>query len=35
MFESVDEKKGGMPWGVIAGLIAFAGLIAAGYFVVT
>jgi hypothetical protein len=35
MFESVDEKKGGMPWGVIAGLIAFAGLVAVGYFAVT
>jgi hypothetical protein len=35
MFESVEEKKGGMPWGVIAGLIAFAGLLAAGYFVIT
>lgn len=35
MFESVDEKKGGMPWGVIAGLLAFAGLVVAGYFAVT
>jgi hypothetical protein len=35
MFESVDEKKRGMPWGVIAGLIAFAGLLVAGYFVVS
>jgi hypothetical protein len=35
MFESVEEKKGGMPWGVIAGLLAFAGLLVAGYFVVS
>lgn len=35
MFESVEEKKGGTPWGVIAGLVAFAGLLAAGYFVIT
>ena len=35
MFESVDEKKGGMPWGVIAGLLAFAALVVAGYFVVS
>ena len=35
MFDSVEEKKSGLPWGVIAGLIAFAGLVATGYFVVT
>jgi hypothetical protein len=35
MFESVDEKRGGMPWGMIAGLLAFAGLLVAGYFVVS
>ena len=35
MFESVEGKKGGMPWGVIAGLVAFAALLAAGYFVVS
>ena len=35
MFESVEEKKSGMPWGVIAGLVAFAALLTAGYFVVT
>jgi hypothetical protein len=35
MFESVEEKKSGMPWGVIAGLVAFAGLLVAGYFFVS
>ncbi len=35
MFESVEEKKSGMPWGVIAGLLAFAALVVAGYFVVS
>lgn len=35
MFESVEEKKSGFPWGVIAGVLAFGALLAAGYFVVT
>jgi hypothetical protein len=35
MFDSVDEKKGGVPWGMIAGLLAFAGLLVAGYFAVS
>jgi hypothetical protein len=35
MFDGVDEKRGGIPWGVISGLVAFAALLVVGYFVVT
>lgn len=36
MFETaVQERHIGVPWGVIAGLIAFAALLVGGYFLVT
>ena len=34
MFDAVEEKKGGMPWVLVGGLAAFAGLLAAGYFMI-
>lgn len=34
MFDAVEEKKGGIPWVLIGGLVAFGGLIAAGYMMV-
>jgi hypothetical protein len=35
MFDAVEERKGGVPWGILGGLAAFAALLAAGYFIIT
>lgn len=36
MFETaVQETPTGVPWGIIAGLAAFAALLVSGYFLVT
>ncbi len=34
MFDAVEEKKGGVPWGIVGGLAAFAALLVAGYFMI-
>lgn len=37
MFSQVgeNEKGGGMPWGVLGGLLGFAALLAVGYMMIT
>ena len=35
MFDDVEKKSGGVPWGLITGLAAFVGLLAVGYLIVT
>ena len=35
MFDEVEKRSGGVPWGLITGLAAFVALLAVGYFVVT
>jgi hypothetical protein len=36
MFETaVQEKRTGLIWGVLAGVVAFAGLLATGYMLIT
>lgn len=35
MFDAVEEKKGGLPWGILGGLLAFAALLAVGYLMVS
>jgi hypothetical protein len=36
MFETaVQEKRTGILWGIVAGLVAFAGLLATGYMLIT
>ncbi len=35
MFDAVDGKQGGMPWGMLGGLVAFAALLVAGYYIIT
>jgi hypothetical protein len=35
MFDAVEERKGGVPWGILGGLAAFAALLAAGYFIIS
>ena len=34
MFDGVDKKSGGIPWGIITGLAAFGVLLAVGYVMV-
>lgn len=34
MFDAVEEKRGGVPWGILGGLLAFGGLLVAGYFLI-
>lgn len=34
MFDAVEERKGGVPWGILGGLAAFGALLVAGYFMV-
>ncbi len=35
MFDQVEEKKSGQSWIVLGGLAAFAGLLAAGYMMIS
>ncbi len=35
MFDEVEKKSGGIPWGVITGLAAFGVLLAVGYMIVS
>ena len=35
MFSQVDEKTGGMPWGILGALGAFGVLLVAGYFLIS
>jgi hypothetical protein len=34
MFEAVEERKAGMPWGILGGLAAFGALLAVGYLII-
>lgn len=35
MSDQAGEGSGGMPWGILGGLLAFGALLAAGYFIIT
>lgn len=35
MFSQVGEKGGGMPWGILGGILGFAALLVAGYLMIT
>jgi hypothetical protein len=35
MFDQVEDKSGAKPWGILGGLLAFAAILAAGYYMIT
>jgi hypothetical protein len=35
MFDAVEERKGGVPWGILGAVAAFGVLLAAGYMMIT